>query len=69
MIFAKCRYKMNKNLDISLCPFAIIFSYGFLDIKQCCQNILYLKYYTLLRQSLGIILYLYFISVKYFIMG
>ena len=33
---------------------------------QCCQNILYLKYYTLFWQSLRIILYLYFFSVKYF---
>ena len=33
---------------------------------QCCQNILYLKYYNLFWQSLRIILYLYFISVKYF---
>ena len=34
--------------------------------SQCCQNILYLKYYTLFWQTLRIMLYLYFISVKYF---
>ena len=41
--------------------------------SQCCQNILYLKYYTLFGQSLRIILYLYFIFSqilqKYFITG
>ena len=29
-------------------------------IQQCCQNICYLKYYTLFWQSVRIILYLYF---------
>ena len=40
---------------------------------QCCQNILYLKYYTLIWQSVIIILYLYFffsqILHKYSIIG
>ena len=35
------------------------------DVPQCCQNILYLKYYTLFWQNWRIILYLYFFSVKY----
>ena len=70
-------YLMEYHLNFNL-PFSLGMSPDLLTVilfdrfhclmdNQCCQNVLYLKYYTLFWQSLRIILYLYCISVKYFI--
>ena len=52
-------FSKKNNLDVK------VLNAGSRDVKykmQCCQNILYLKYYTLFWQSLRIILYTFFQS-------